>query len=155
MVREYRKPTADIEVSSRPPAPPAPRHERRPRTPTDAACDTALAAIEQKHRAARLAQREQYKRDGKTRHGIPKDYDGSDPTRCNARTTTGRPCRAKGLSNGRCKWHGGLSTGPTTPEGKAKAAAALNGYRAAMRQWKADMARWRHEGLPPHLREDG
>ncbi|WP_428998014.1 HGGxSTG domain-containing protein [Rhodanobacter thiooxydans] len=28
------------------------------------------------------------------------------------------PCRAVGLDNGRCKWHGGKSTGPVTEEGR-------------------------------------
>ena len=32
--------------------------------------------------------------------------------------TTGKPCQAKALTNGRCKNHGGLSTGPKTPEGR-------------------------------------
>lgn len=36
--------------------------------------------------------------------------------------TTGKPCRHLGtLKNGRCKLHGGRSTGPKTEEGKAKA----------------------------------
>jgi hypothetical protein len=32
--------------------------------------------------------------------------------------STGQPCRAKALPNGRCKNHGGLSTGPKTIEGR-------------------------------------
>jgi hypothetical protein len=32
--------------------------------------------------------------------------------------TTGNPCQAKALGNGRCKNHGGMSTGPKTPEGR-------------------------------------
>ena len=32
--------------------------------------------------------------------------------------STGNPCRAKALPNGRCKNHGGLSTGPKTTEGR-------------------------------------
>ena len=45
--------------------------------------------------------------------------------RCGAYArSTEAPCRAKGLANGRCKNHGGLSTGPKTPEGKAKIAEA-------------------------------
>ena len=32
--------------------------------------------------------------------------------------STGNPCQAKALTNGRCKNHGGLSTGPKTPEGR-------------------------------------
>jgi hypothetical protein len=35
---------------------------------------------------------------------------------------TGKPCPSKALyANGRCRHHGGLSTGPKTPEGRAKA----------------------------------
>jgi len=43
--------------------------------------------------------------------------------------STGNPCRAKALSNGRCKNHGGMSTGPRTPEGKARALANLKQYK--------------------------
>lgn len=32
--------------------------------------------------------------------------------------TTGKPCQAKAMTNGRCKNHGGMSTGPKTPEGR-------------------------------------
>ena len=49
---------------------------------------------------------------GSTRRGVPLDYRGDDPHLCNARCVTGRPCRALALPAGRCKWHGGMSTGP-------------------------------------------
>ncbi len=45
--------------------------------------------------------------------------------KCEARTRRGAPCQCKAMANGRCKLHGGLSTGPTTPEGKAVSAANL------------------------------
>ena len=32
--------------------------------------------------------------------------------------STGNPCQAKALTNGRCKNNGGMSTGPKTPEGR-------------------------------------
>jgi hypothetical protein len=53
--------------------------------------------------------------------------------------STGKPCQAPAMENGRCKLHGGLSTGPRTPEGKER-------WRKAVREgWK----RWRLEnGLP-------
>ena len=39
--------------------------------------------------------------------------------RCGADArSTGEPCKAKALPNGRCRNHGGLSTGPKTPEGR-------------------------------------
>lgn len=45
---------------------------------------------------------------------------------CRAKTRAGTPCKLTSLyRSGRSKLHGGLSTGPTTPEGKAKC--ALNG----------------------------
>src|SRR5437763_12341920 len=38
--------------------------------------------------------------------------------RCGARSRrTGKPCRGAAMPNGRCKVHGGKSTGPRTPEG--------------------------------------
>lgn len=39
--------------------------------------------------------------------------------------STGKPCQAPALFNGRCRMHGGLSTGPRTPEGKTKALAVI------------------------------
>jgi hypothetical protein len=38
--------------------------------------------------------------------------------RCGARRKSdGAPCRKAGMPNGRCRWHGGASTGPRTAEG--------------------------------------
>ncbi len=45
--------------------------------------------------------------------------------KCGAKTRKGTPCQCKALANGRCKLHGGKSTGPRTPEGKMKSAANL------------------------------
>jgi len=42
--------------------------------------------------------------------------------------STGKPCQAKPLANGRCRNHGGMSTGPKTDEGKARALANLKQY---------------------------
>lgn len=49
--------------------------------------------------------------------------------RCGAKTkSTGKPCKRKDIyKNGRCKLHGGMSTGPRTIEGKRKA--AMNGFK--------------------------
>ena len=66
---------------------------------------------------------------GSTKRGIPPDYTGDDPSLCNARTRSGRPCRGFKLAHGRCKWHGGMSTGPTTAAGKAKCAMNLRAAR--------------------------
>jgi hypothetical protein len=48
---------------------------------------------------------------------------------CEARTRRGTPCRCKALANGRCRLHGGLSTGPKTLRGKMKALQNLRQYR--------------------------
>ncbi len=40
--------------------------------------------------------------------------------RCGARTRRGVPCRAPAMANGRCRMHGGKSTGPRTEAGLAR-----------------------------------
>lgn len=43
---------------------------------------------------------------------------------CGAKTRSGTPCKLTSIyDNGRCKFHGGLSTGPTTDAGKRRVAA--------------------------------
>lgn len=52
---------------------------------------------------------------------------------CNARTRRGTTCQCKPLKfGGRCKFHGGASTGPKTPEGRQQAAKNLGLARAAL-----------------------
>ena len=49
---------------------------------------------------------------------------------CGARTRAGTPCKQRGIfANGRCKLHGGMSTGPTTAEGRERC------RQAALRRW--------------------
>src|SRR5271165_2673433 len=43
---------------------------------------------------------------------------------CGAKTRAGVPCRAPAMANGRCRIHGGTSTGPRTAAGLARLAAA-------------------------------
>lgn len=45
-------------------------------------------------------------------------------TLCGARTRHGAPCKRKGLHSGRCRNHGGASTGPRTQQGRDRIAAA-------------------------------
>jgi hypothetical protein len=40
--------------------------------------------------------------------------------RCGAKTRRLGRCRGPAMRNGRCRMHGGLSTGPRTPEGVAR-----------------------------------
>lgn len=64
--------------------------------------------------------------------------------RCGAKTRAGRPCAAPCVwdatadrpRNGRCKLHGGLSTGPRTPEGFAR-------REAGFRRWVEEQRRRR------------
>lgn len=47
---------------------------------------------------------------------------------CGAMKKNGEPCKQKALYNGRrCKFHGGLSTGPTSEKGKAQS--RINGAK--------------------------
>ena len=82
--------------------------------------------------------------------GVPRDQ----RPRCGALTRTGGSCQAQALLNragepGRCRMHGGLSTGPRTAEGKA---ATADRAREAMRErW----ARYRAAGGGVPLSEQG
>ena len=60
---------------------------------------------------------------------IPSNFDPEwQGQRCAAKTRKGTACQKPPLTGkARCRLHGGLSTGPKTPEGKARIAAA---------QWK-------------------
>ena len=64
--------------------------------------------------------------------GTTTGWDHSD--RCGALTRRGTACAAKALPNGRCRTHGGLSTGPRTPEGWER---TRQGYRAYVEQRRA------------------
>ncbi len=57
------------------------------------------------------------------RNGNPPGNPNLAP-RCGAKNRAGCPCRAPAMPNGRCRLHGGKSTGPRTPEGIARRAAA-------------------------------
>jgi hypothetical protein len=56
---------------------------------------------------------------------------------CGAYTrTTGNPCLAKALANGRCRMHGGLSTGPRSEAGRKRIGEAARSRLAAGDQAK-------------------
>lgn len=67
----------------------------------------------------------------------------SELPQCGAKTRAGRPCRAKAAwdeyrcapQNGRCRLHGGWSTGPRTEEGLLRVAEAAR--QAQLRRWEA------------------
>jgi len=53
--------------------------------------------------------------------------------RCGARTRAGHPCRQPAMKNGRCRLHGGKSTGPRTAAGRERCRRArwVHGGRSA------------------------
>ena len=53
------------------------------------------------------------------KNGNPQGDPNAAP-RCGAKSRAGTPCRAPAMKNGRCRFHGGKSTGPKTPEGLEK-----------------------------------
>ncbi len=62
-------------------------------------------------------------RRGRLRNGsAPGDFLAAP--RCGARTRAGGCCRQPAMRNGRCRMHGGPSTGPRTAAGRARCAAA-------------------------------
>jgi hypothetical protein len=69
------------------------------------------------------------------------------PARCGANNRAGAPCRKWPMANGRCRNHGGASTGPRTAEGleRMRAARTKRGrYTAkavAFRRWCRELLR--------------
>jgi hypothetical protein len=57
-------------------------------------------------------------RSGWLKNGNPAGDPNTAP-RCGAKTRNGKKCRAPAMRNGRCRMHGGTSTGPRTREGLA------------------------------------
>ena len=63
---------------------------------------------------------------GKNKDGLGWLRNGNPPgnpnlaERCGAKTRRGRKCQSPAMSNGRCRMHGGASTGPRTPAGLAR-----------------------------------
>ena len=67
--------------------------------------------------------------------------------------STGHPCQAKALANGRCKNHGGMSTGPRTVEGKKAIGSATAKRMASGQQERAleGFQAWLNAGGRDHL----
>lgn len=49
---------------------------------------------------------------------LPGDF--TKAPRCGAKTRAGTPCKCPAMPNGRCRLHGGKSTGPKTKDGKER-----------------------------------
>jgi hypothetical protein len=83
------------------------------------------------------------------RHGWLKNRnatgDFSKAKRCRAKTRRGTDCQCPAMPNGRCRLHGGLSTGPNTAAGieAIRRANTKHGYYS--KAAKADRRRFRTE----------
>ncbi len=76
--------------------------------------------------------------------------------RCGAHArSTGLPCQAKALANGRCRNHGGLSTGPKTFAGRQAIAEATRKRMASGQRKRAleGFFRWLDDGGGVELRK--
>ncbi len=61
------------------------------------------------------------------------------PHQCGARTRAGHPCQRKGIGRGgRCRNHGGLSSGARTAEGRARISHA---QKQRWRRWRVQHQR--------------
>jgi hypothetical protein len=79
---------------------------------------------------------------GWLRHGNPPG-DLRLARRCGARARSGCACRQPAMANGRCRFHGGKSTGPKTALGREKS--RLSQYRHGLRG--RDFVVMRREGM--------
>lgn len=76
------------------------------------------------------------------------------PPRCGAHArSTGESCKAKAMENGKCRNHGGMSTGAKTEEGKAAIRLALKERMSGAQGQKAreGFRRWLESGGREHL----
>jgi hypothetical protein len=67
---------------------------------------------------------ELHRSNGWLKNGNPSG-DFSAVARCGAKTRRGTACQCPAMKNGRCRLHGGLSTGPKTAEGIERTRRAL------------------------------
>jgi hypothetical protein len=82
--------------------------------------------------ATKIDEQPHAKRSGRLKNGNPSG-DFTKAPRCNAKTRRATPCRSPAMKNGRCRMHGGRSTGPRTREGRERSRQAniKHGYYSA------------------------
>src|SRR5947209_13756534 len=80
------------------------------------------------------------KRRGRLYNGNPAG-DFTKAARCGAKTRRGTPCQCPAMRNGRCRLHGGVSTGPKTPEGIERIRAAVTKHGRYSARYKAEKLR--------------
>src|ERR1700686_3694447 len=75
---------------------------------------------------------------GWLRHGNPPGA-FHNCAKCGAKTRAGHPCRSPAMKNGRCRMHGGKSTGPRTEAGLERCGQAhrkTGHYSKDQRKWR-------------------
>jgi hypothetical protein len=70
--------------------------------------------------------------------------DFSKAARCGAKTRRGTRCKCPAMRNGRCRLHGGLSTGPKTAEGIERIRRAVTKHGRYSKRGKAERTEYRH-----------
>jgi hypothetical protein len=63
--------------------------------------------------------------------------------KCGAKTRGGAACLCPAMRNGRCRLHGGLSTGPKSPEGRERISVALLKHGGYTKQIRHERLEWR------------
>jgi hypothetical protein len=87
-------------------------------------------------------------RRGRLRNGN-RSGDFMTAPRCGAMNRQGSPCQCPAMRNGRCRLHGGLSTGPRTPEGlqRIRIARTKHGWYTAAAKEQRRNALWSRREL--------
>ncbi|WP_368780868.1 HGGxSTG domain-containing protein [Alicyclobacillus fastidiosus] len=62
--------------------------------------------------------------------------EGGDVRRCRAKTRSGHSCKNAPMANGRCRMHGGKSTGPPPEKMRGNKNAVVTGERETITIWK-------------------
>jgi hypothetical protein len=89
-----------------------------------------------------LEQSPHEKRWGRLKNGNPSG-DFSKAARCGAKTRRGTRCQCPAMANRRCRLHGGLSTGPKTPEGIERIRKAVTKHGRYSKRAEAERAEYR------------
>jgi hypothetical protein len=84
----------------------------------------------------------QDRRRGRLRNGNPAG-DFSKAARCGAKNRRGTPCMCPAMPNGRCRLHGGLSTGPKTLAGIERIRQAVTKHGRYTKLARAERAHYR------------
>ena len=82
--------------------------------------------------------------------GKPENFMSDGKLRCGAKTRSGTSCKGKAQANGRCRHHGGLSTGPRVEESRKRIADAQKRHSVSWRE--VEEVKGEFEVIPPRKR---